>query len=280
MEACFNELTLSPLCATQEEVHERVTRYVDVVAKACEEGFKKICYSTALDEIAISGKETIASYCYKNIRDTKVQLLLSTQKRPYVGDKDEAETQNRYISANVYYCRNVDELKAEGFTAAYAKNTICVGLYVAPEWCGAEYEIKVVSDVSEEERITWICVTDTNHFDAECYKLWYSQNAPLSLGKCMIDPMWKKVSLRDDHGKDILEKHAGKLKQSPYVVEIVNSLPFNPHAKDYIHRVKENGIIEIVLTDTDEGLGLAVRTTGRSLRETKRIADILKEKYA
>ena len=263
MEACFNELTLSPLCATQEEVHERVTRYVDVVAKACEEGFKKICYSTALDEIAISGKETIASYCYKNIRD-----------------KDETETQNRYISANVYYCRNVDELKAEGFTAAYAKNTICVGLYVAPEWCGAEYEIKVVSDVSEEERITWICVTDTNHFDAECYKLWYSQNAPLSLGKCMIDPMWKKVSLRDDHGKDILEKHAGKLKQSPYVVEIVNSLPFNPHAKDYIHRVKENGIIEIVLTDTDEGLGLAVRTTGRSLRETKRIADILKEKYA
>ena len=76
-----------------------------------------------------------------------------------------------------------------------------------------------------------------------------------------------------------MEAHARKLIQSPYVVGIINSLPFQPNAKNYIHQVKSDGTIEIVLTDTDKGLGLAVKTTGENLRETKRIAEILQNKY-
>lgn len=281
MEACFNELTLNPLCVTSQEISERISQYVDVVARAYDEGFKKICYSKALDEIAISENETLAGYCYKNMRNSKVLLLLSTQKRPYIGENDALIVQDCYLKENAYYCCNANEqLKAEGFTAAYAKNTICVGMFVTPEWCKAEYEIKVTDDVAGEKKVTWICVTDACHFDMECYKLWYDLNSPLSLEKYLMEPKGKKVNLRDDHGKDILDKHAEKLKQSPYVVEIVNSLPFNPQARDYIHRVRENGLIEIVLTDTDRGLGLLVKTTGRNLRETKRIAEILKEKYS
>ena len=93
-------------------------------------------------------------------------------------------------------------------------------------------------------------------------------------------PKQKQVSLRDDHGSDVLQKFAEKLRQSPYVKSIVNSLPFNSKRRNCIRRVKPDGTIEFVLTWTDEGLGLCIATTGRTLAETTTIALHLKEKYS
>jgi hypothetical protein len=56
-------------------------------------------------------------------------------------------------------------------------------------------------------------------------------------------------------------------------------LPFNPLERKLIKQIRANGNIEIVLTDTDKGLGLVVKTTGRNARETKLIAQILQKKY-
>ncbi|MCP4132243.1 MAG: hypothetical protein GY754_14825 [bacterium] len=38
--------------------------------------------------------------------------------------------------------------------------------------------------------------------------------------------------------------------------------------------------IELVLTETDNGIGLIIQTTGKNIRETSEIARILKEKYS
>ena len=54
-------------------------------------------------------------------------------------------------------------------------------------------------------------------------------------------------------------------------------LPYNPYERKFIKRVRENGLIEIVLPWTDKGYGMVVKTTGRNLRETKRIAEIIEE---
>ena len=67
MEACFNELSLFPLCKTMEETRDRINNYADVIAEAIgNQGFKKIRYEQNLQDILISENETIASYCYKN----------------------------------------------------------------------------------------------------------------------------------------------------------------------------------------------------------------------
>ena len=79
-------------------------------------------------------------------------------------------------------------------------------------------------------------------------------------------------------GKDELKKFAKKIVYSPYIVEIVNSLPFNPKQKDIIRKYYPDGKIEIVLTRTDAGYGIVVQTTGRNLRETKAISNIIKKK--
>lgn len=279
MEACFNELSLRPLCKTTEEIKARVENYTEVIVNAIENhGFKKICYEQNLDEILIAESETIASFCYKNCRNSKVALLLSTQVKPYIGDKELDSVSEKYIDSTAYYCKNSEEIKAEGFTAAYAKNTICVGMISEPCWEKEEHPIVIRHQFAEEIK-SWICVSSVLHFATETFQGWYNINAPLCLKKCSINPEDKQIKLRDDHGKDELEAHAQKLCRSPYVVGIVNSLPFHPNAKDYIHKVCPKGIINIVLTSTDRGIGLAVKTTGENLRETQRIAEHLKEKY-
>lgn len=89
----------------------------------------------------------------------------------------------------------------------------------------------------------------------------------------------KKISLRDDHGKDILLDFSKRLVRCPYVIGVINSLPFNPYERRFIKRVYSDGLIEIVLPWTDEGYGVVVKTTGRNIRETEKIGEIINEKY-
>lgn len=94
------------------------------------------------------------------------------------------------------------------------------------------------------------------------------------------DPERKSISLRDDHGKDILQKFSRKICRSPYVKKIINSLPFNPKQTNPILNTTRDGIVEFVLTWTDAGLGLCIQTTGRNKAETNSIALHLKENFA
>jgi putative CRISPR-associated protein (TIGR02619 family) len=89
----------------------------------------------------------------------------------------------------------------------------------------------------------------------------------------------KKVSLRDDHGKDTLEAFSRKLCQSPYVKSVVNSLPFNPHVRRAIRSTDSSGLIEFVLYWTDKGYGLCVQSTGISEKETNIIAIHLENEF-
>ncbi|MFB2898400.1 hypothetical protein ACE1CI_36250 [Aerosakkonemataceae cyanobacterium BLCC-F50] len=60
------------------------------------------------------------------------------------------------------------------------------------------------------------------------------ENTLLSLvPKDDSDPEKKSISIRDDHGKDILQSFAKKICRSPYVKKVVNSLPFNPKHKKF-----------------------------------------------
>ena len=60
-----------------------------------------------------------------------------------------------------------------------------------------------------------------------------------------------------------------RLIRCPYVVGVINSLPFNSHERKFIKRIREEGLIEIVLPWTDKGYGVVVKTTGRTIKETE-----------
>ncbi len=89
----------------------------------------------------------------------------------------------------------------------------------------------------------------------------------------------KKISLRSDHGVDVLTEFSKRLLRCPYVIGIINSLPFNSFERKFIKKIREDGLIEIVLPWTDKGYGVVVKTTGRTIRETEIIGKIIMEKY-
>ena len=63
-----------------------------------------------------------------------------------------------------------------------------------------------------------------------------------------------------------LENHIGEL-------QLTDSISLQDFCKN------PNGLIEIVLPHTDKGLGLIVQTTGRNIRETEKIAEIIKNRF-
>lgn len=116
---------------------------------------------------------------------------------------------------------------------------------------------------------------DTLH----CHCAWLQSLKPVQPVECTTRPEDKPIKLRDDHGKNELLSFCERIVKSEYVVEIINSLPFKPKHRTFINSIKDDGIIEIVLPWTDNGLGIAVKTTGRNFRETEKIAKLLKEQY-
>lgn len=85
--------------------------------------------------------------------------------------------------------------------------------------------------------------------------------------------------MEGDHGQRELKDHAKMLNCNPYVEGALTSLPFRPHYREYILRVYDDGMLDIVLWWEDAGYSMRVKTTGRNVAETREIAKILREKY-
>jgi len=72
---------------------------------------------------------------------------------------------------------------------------------------------------------------------------------------------------------------AKKLINCPYIIGIPCSLPYNSHGRNFIEKVHPKGRIDITLIGEDNGPSMMVETTGRTLRETEAIAEIIKDLY-
>lgn len=137
---------------------------------------------------------------------------------------------------------------------------------------------KEIIDINRNSNSVTVCnISSQEHL--EVHRDVFENKKDILLVESNIPQKLKKISLRDDHGKDLLQDFANQIVKSPYICEVVNSLPFNPHERNFIKKVRENGLIEIVLPWTDKGLGMVVKTTGRNLRETTEIARIIRETF-
>lgn len=184
-----------------------------------------------------------------------------------------------------YESEKVEEKQDEYFTHEWLYNgRSCIGLPLAAILNVAALSIYEVgwSDAfvhitKDGEANTVRNISLEQHVDIHIPQIQTSGETELIESNLQIED--KKISLRDDHGKDILMDFSRRLIKCPYVVGVMNSLPFNSHERRFIKRIREEGLIEIVLPWTDEGLGVVVKTTGRTIKETEMIGRIIKETY-
>lgn len=221
------------------------------------------------------------NYCVRNWLDdptisrTYKDLLLGIVKYPYIEEGDTL-IEDRFISSYCFLNEEKD-ISAEGLAVAYLYQTIAVSLGSAEKWNTHLIDIRFSETDNEDQSIKVRHASQTNHI--EQHKDWIISRVGVKLVVTDLQIRQKEICLRDDHGKDLLMKFSKKLVRSPYIVRVINSLPFNPHDNDFVKSCYPDGKVELVLVNTDKGYGLIVQTTGTTLVETEAIAEILREEF-
>lgn len=276
MDLVFNELTVEPLAEDKTQAYERVFGFLNTFKKSNEFGFNKIRFESTLDTIQITSDFSLNDFCNDPKNRTYGVLFRGISRYPFI-ESDSIEEQ-RYIENSFKLRKDNITVDCYGLAVAYIYSTVGIGFHSEIFWENIRFKLLITGAEEKEEDI--FCVSRPGHFDEIDLVNWFENLGEIDLVRTMLKPEEKNLSIRDDHGKDILTSFSNKILKSPYVIGVLNSLPFNPYQKEFIRKIKPDGIIEIVLIGTDNGLGIAIKTTGRTIRETRKIAEILKNEFS
>lgn len=187
-------------------------------------------------------------------------------RSPYESAEVEKE-QDEYLGYEWFY----NGKPCVGLPLAVILNSAVLSIY------GSDWSDAFVCLAKDNDIVTARNISMEQHVEVHIPQILENKEPELAESDLRIED--KKIVLRDDHGKDILLDFSRRLIKCPYVVGIINSLPFNSHERSFIKKVREEGLVEIVLPWTDKGYGVVVKTTGRTIKETEKIGKIIEEKY-
>lgn len=284
--ACFNELSTQPLCASVSDVEQRVRDFLIMLRDVRKHtGITKVRHAGDMTTIALTPALTLQDYLNTHTNDPAVRALLGIFTHPQVDEKDEISFQNYIDTATEIKMDDNSVTPADGFNAAYCQNTFCVGFESCATWQKDFFDLVVTSN-GKQNNVSWVCISSSRVYGTEeeyaCRRLaidkWL-QERNVELVKSKTLPDQKPSEVEGDHGQNLLKEHAKMLNRHPYVEGVLTSLQFKPHSREYILKIYDDGLLDIVLWWEDAGYSMRVKTTGRNVAETKEIAKILREKY-
>lgn len=271
----FNELSIQPLSDDFSGCYSRIALFVKTYKTAELHGFKRVRFYQFFTNIMLQNNYSIYDFISDSRARTFANILLGIYRYPFIDDDSKEE--DEYIQNKFFILKDGRNTSVYGLAAAYLYRTIGIGFCPEPFWNNILFLLQIEGIENHSENV--LSVSCPEHFAEQIFLDWKEETSEVKLIECDISYANKKILLRDDHGKDVLLQFANRLVKSPYIIEIVNSLPFNSNTSNFIKKIAHDGLIEIVLTNTDRGLGLAVKTTGRNYKETEEIAKIIEEEF-
>lgn len=278
-EPFFNDLSITPLCYSDEEVYTRINTYVQVLKFCCSLGFKKVRYEQPFQSIELKKNYTLHEYICNHGMDSGARLILSMVRKPYIDENTVEE--ERFVNTKVTLNKNNREIDAEGLTCAYLAHSFAIGFASGIFWTtNNSFELSIYDQISKKSKTDNVfCISTLEQFEMEEFIHFAVYSLPLVFKQCGVPKEDKPIHLRDDHGKDDLKDFADVLLKEVYIKEVVNSLPFSSFSKDIIGKIEDDGVIELRIKDSDKGLGLVIRTTAETRREALYMAADIKKKY-
>ena len=272
--SCFNELSSKEFSQEHDTV-KIFDDFVKTIKVLKNHGFKKVRYADwVLNEGSPLRSKIQELRSNKNTRHI-FDAILSTAQYPFV-DPD-SEEEKRYILENYEVEVDGNWMEGEGFSSAFINDTVTISLNTHDKWKNLLFDIRRKGEEDNCGQV--INVTSDNAAESNEIKEFIDARKEITFEECSIEPKDKELSLRDDHGIDKLTAVWNKIRNSEYVISVINSLPFNPHGRRYIEKCFKDGKIHIRLVDSDEGFGMVVQTTAKDLRTTEAIGEILAKKY-
>lgn len=279
-EPFFNDISEYPLCSSDEEVKDRIDAFVKILEFCGAIGFEKIRFEKPFQEIFLKENYTLHEYIRNHGFDNSARLILSMVRKPYLDEDSDSE--KKYINSIIRLEKDGEEIEAEGIACAHITDSFAIGFASEEFWKkNISFIITVFDQISEVKTCDCVfCISDVLQFEIQDFINWAIETLPIKFKPCNITQDKKTIHFRDDHGKDKLKPFAKRLTKEVYVESVINSLPFQPHAKDIIADVTDDGLIKIILTDTDKGYGMVIKTTSKSRRLALYMAADIRRKYS
>lgn len=293
----FNELSVLPLCTSLNEARTRLSSYADLLLSIkADIPNIEVRYQYSLFYTEILNGSYIGNLCLTLVKEARknsqsddvnrFQYLLMSQHDPYIKEELDDCDQINYVSTETFLKKNDNELvHVEGFKAAYFCNSICVG-FCSDDYWETHIHTIVINSESETFNVDLVCISKGEHFTTPEYTEWVDKNIDVQLIESTKSKREKlgqhRNAIGKHHGKELLYAHALKLIESPYVEKIITSAEYGqPSEKDYIAGFgDENGVIRIMLVWEEPKVSMLIKTTGRNIKETKAIANILRNQFA
>jgi len=279
MELLFNELSIISPSADKFAANAKMKLFSETVATARVRGFRNIRSHFDSHQIELAGDYTLYNWLTnKDVSELYRNNLYGMIVLPFI-DEDDDEIEARFIEANYFFedaANGIAKTECLGIASAHLYETICISLQSNQAWKnnGLNISIEANNNIQIE--------TVANVFSKGCFEIPTILNIAEGLGTVnlqlsILAPDNKFIHLADHHGQKELKAFWNRLKNNPYVIEGRST---NWGGRRFIRNFDRNGVVEIVLVDTERQYALWVQTTGRNLRETQAIAELLCERYS
>lgn len=282
MELIYNELSSIPESSNNAVGDERVVQFIRTYVAASRSGYKAIRFCVDLTEIFVAEGYSMHDWLSATSLRNYKELLLAARRYPFIRDED-LLAQEEYLTFRYFFedlSSGIAKTECVGLAAADIYSTVAISLASSPAWERNKLDVLKVNDLDGyEDTATVVNVFSENCFETSPVSSFIEESSELELVLTDQLPESKPIHFRDDHGTDVLRAFALRIRQSPYVTAIINSIEWQPRCTRFVFRVFPNGVVHLVLHWTDRGLGIAIQTTGRTLRETTAIAGLLQDEY-
>ncbi|WP_026755763.1 hypothetical protein [Sediminibacter sp. Hel_I_10] len=280
MEMLFNELSVEPLSGDIYEANKKMELFARTVGEARKRNFRNIRSYHDTNNIKLADDYSLYDWLHKKeVPELYRNFIYGMIIRPFINEEDE-EVEEHYITSN-YYFESIDpsvpKTETVGLAAAYLYETLSISLSSMFLWDEVTLPIIIESDEDGGLVQNVFNVSRRESFEQPVISEFVEKLGVVEIIETDIEPGEKKIHFSDHHGKDELRAFADKLKLSPYVVEMRGT---NWGGKKFIRKIYKDGTLEIVLTNSSRSYALWVQTTGRNMRETNAIAEILTTKYS
>ncbi|APG59007.1 hypothetical protein [Christiangramia salexigens] len=282
MNLSFNELSLKPYLGNDHVLFQKFEHLISTFIQLKSEfGYDHIITPSELSSQLVNSEgKTFIQWFGELSTPEKNRIQPILFRRPF---SDEALEEN--MNETMKYSFECEDPKihldyCKGLSTAILLDIPAISLTTHEIWTQEKISFTETNEeMTEETEVSVINICDSNLEGNKSFHDYSIDRMNIILETSNKDSNEKTISLRDDHGKDILLAFSKKIRKNPYVDSIVNSLPFNPNTSRFIFNQSHSGIIEIVLHWEDAGYGIVVQTTGKNIHETKMIAEILRNEY-
>ena len=281
MQLIFNEISFLPLAENEHIFFDQFLVLLKVFDNAKKlYGFKDFVFPENISTLKVLSNKSFYEWVNNISHQGAKNKILSVVRKPFISDVigEQAIELPRFYYVNLP--AGILETYCTGLATAYINGCLCASISSTAFWDLNTIEFqKIINDNLETEQVSVFNISNANHFELSEIKRLVQYSGNVQLIETDINPVNKSIALRDDHGKDKLLAFSKKIILSNFIISVINSLPFNSKAVNFIHKIYTDGKIELVLYWEDKGIGIIIQTTGRNFRETEAIAKILKNEF-